>query len=69
MLMMLRGFDDHGPYNWRRLWESNIKSRLRAARAWLQRLSSSPSSPGTLSIPPSAPDSFEAIAMSSHLMN
>ena len=69
MLLMLRGSDDQGLYNWRRLWESNKKSCLRATRAWLQQLSSSPSSPGTLSIPPSTPDSFEVVAISSHPLN
>ena len=60
MLLMFRGFDDQGPYNWRRLWESNRKSCLRDARA----LSSSPSLPGTMSIPPFTSNSFEVVAMS-----
>ena len=69
MLLMLKGSDDQGPYNWRLMWESNKKSRLQAIRAWLQRLSNSPSSLRTLSIPLHKPDSFEAAAMSSNPMN
>ena len=69
MLLMLRGSDDQGPNNWRRLWESNKKSCLQAAKAWLQQLSSNPSSLGTLSIPPSTSDSPEAVTMSNNSMN
>ena len=43
--------------------------RLQAARVWLKRLSNSPSSPGTLSIPPSTSDLSEEVAMSSIPMN
>ena len=68
VLLMLRGFDDQGNNNGRRLWESNKKSLLQAARAWLQRLSNSPSSPRTLSIPPFTSDSPEAVAMSTNPM-
>ena len=66
---MHRDSGDQSPNNWRCLWESNRKSRLQAARGWLQRLSSSSSSPRPLSIPPSKPDSLGAITMSSIPMN
>ena len=69
MLLMLKDSDDQGPYNWRRLWESNRKSRLHVTKAWLQQLSSSPSSLGTLSIPPCTSDSPEVVTMSSNPMN
>ena len=62
------GSDDQGNNNWRRLWEPNKKSRLQAARAWLQQLSTSPSSPRTLSITPCASDSLEAVTMSTNPM-
>ena len=65
---MPRGFDYQGPYNWHRLWELNIKSHLQATKAWVQRLSSSPPSSGTLLIPPSTSDSSETITMLSNLM-
>ena len=42
---MPRRSDEPGTDNWRRLWESNKKSHRRHARAWLQRLSNSPSPP------------------------
>ena len=61
--------DNQGNNNWHRLWESNIKSCLQAVRAWLQRLSSSPSSSGALSIPYSTYDSPKAVAMMSIRMN
>ena len=60
--------DDQGNNNWRRLWESNRKSRLQAARTWFQRLSTSPSSRRTLSVPPSTSDSLEAVTMSTDPM-
>ena len=66
---MLKGSDDQGSYNLRHLWESDRKSHLQVVRAWLQQLSSSPSSPGTMLIPPSTFDSPEAVAMSSNPMN
>ena len=44
-------------------------SRLQATRAWLQWLSSSPSSSEALSIPPPMSDSFEAVAMSNNPMS
>ena len=68
MPLMPRGPDDQGNNNWPCLWEMNRKSRLQAARAWLQRLSTSPSSPGTFSVPPFAFDSPEAITMSTNPM-
>ena len=61
--------DDQGNNNWRYLWELNRKSRLQAARAWFQRFSSSPSPPGTLSIPHSTSKLPEAVAMTSISMN
>ena len=66
MSLMPRRLNDQGNNNWRRLCESNIKSHLQAARAWLQRLSTSPSSPRTLSVPPFAFDYIEAVIMSSN---
>ena len=66
MSLMPRRSDDQGNNNWRRLCESNIKSRLHAARAWLHILSTSPSSPRTLLVPPFAFDSLEAVIMSSN---
>ena len=68
MLPMPKDSNDQGNNNWRRLWEPNKKSRLQAARVWLQRLSSSPSSLGTLSVPPFAYDPSEVVAMSTNLM-
>ena len=50
------------------MWEPNRKSRLEAARAWLQRLSNNPSRLGTLSIPHSTSNSFEAVVMASNPM-
>ena len=61
--------DDQGNNNWRRLWESNRKSHLQATSAWLQRLSSSSSSPKAMSIPHSTFDLPEAVAMTSIQMN
>ena len=61
---MPRGSNDQGDNNWHHLWESNRKSRLQATRARLQQLSTSLSSPGTLSVPPFSSDSSKAIAMS-----
>ena len=52
MPLMLRGSNDQGNNNWHRLWESNRNSCLQAMRDWLQQLSNSPASPGTLLIPP-----------------
>ena len=82
MLLMLKESDDQGlynltfkesedqnPSNWRCLWEGNKKSRRRARRAWLQRFSSSPPLPRTLSNPPSASDLPKAAAMSNNLIN
>ena len=69
MLLMPRGSEDQGPYNWRHLWELNRKSLLHAARAWLQRLSSSLSSLGAPSIPLSTSKSSEAVAMPTNPMN
>ena len=83
MLLTLREFDDQGPYNltlrgsdiqspnnWHhRLWEANKKSRRQAARAYLQRFSSSPPLPRILSTPHSASDLPEALAMSNNPMH
>ena len=63
---MPRRSDDQGNNNWRRLWEVNIKFRLQAARAWLQRLYTSSSSSGTLSVPPFAYDFLEEVTMSTN---
>ena len=68
MQLMPRRLDDQGNNNWRRLWESNRKSRLHATRAWLPRLSSNPSSPVALSIPFPKSDLFKAVAMSNNPM-
>ena len=51
------------------MWEPNGKSRLQVARVWLQPLSSSPSSPGALSIPHATSNSPKAVAMTSIPMN
>ena len=67
--LTLRGPDDQSLNNWRLLWESNKKSHRRAARAWLQRFSSSCLLPGTLSTPFSASDLPEAVVMSNNLMH
>ena len=67
--LMLRGSDIQSPNNLRRLWEANKKSRQRAARAWLQRFSSSSLLPRTLSNPPFAFDLSEAVAMSNNMMH
>ena len=61
--LMPKGSNDQDNNNWHRLWESNRKFRLQATRAWLQQLSTSPSSIGTLSVPPFTSDPFEAITM------
>ena len=68
-LLMLKSSDDQGSYSWRHMWESNRKSRLHVTRAWLQRLSSSPSSPGTLSITPFTFDLPEVVVMTSNLVS
>ena len=65
---MPRGLDDQGNNNWHCLWEEKRKSRLKAARAWLQRLSSSLASLRTLSIPFFTPNSPEAVSMSTNPM-
>ena len=64
---MPRRSDDPGNNNWRPLWESNKKSH-RLARAWLQRLSSSPSPPVALTVPFSTSDLSDVVAMSSNPM-
>ena len=82
MLLMLResddqdpynltfgGSDDQGPNNWRRLWEANKNSRLRASRDRLQRFSSSPPLPRTLSTLPSTSNIPEIDAMSKSPMH
>ena len=66
--LMPRRSDDQGNNNWHHLWELNKKSPLQLARTWLQRLSSSPSSLGTLSVPPFETDSLKAVAMSTNSM-
>ena len=58
--------DDSGNDNWRRLWESNKKSHRRRVRAWLQRLSSSPSPPVAPTVHLSASTLFDTIAMTSN---
>ena len=68
-LLMPWRSNDLGNNNWLHLWEPNRKSHLQAARAWFQQLSSSPSSPGALSIPHSTSDSPEAIVMTSIQLN
>ena len=60
---MPKRLDDQGNNNCHHLWETNRKSRLQVARAWLQQLSTSPLSPGTLLVPPFASDSLEVVAM------
>ena len=65
---MPRGSYNQDNNNWHRLWETNITSRLQAVRAWLQRLSTSPSLSGTLSVPLFASDSLEAVSMSTNPM-
>ena len=64
---MPRRLDDPSNNNWRPMWESN-KNSHRLARAWLQRLSSSPSLPVAPTVPFSTSDSSNTIAMSSNLM-
>ena len=54
---------DQGNHNWRHLWETNRKSHLQPVRTWLQRLSSSPSSPIAPSIPPPTSNSSKVVAM------
>ena len=66
--LMPRRSNDQGNNNWYRMCESKEKSRLQAARAWLQQLSSSPSSPVALTIPPPASNSSEAVTMSNNPM-
>ena len=65
-LLMPKGAN--GNNNLRRLWEPNRKSCLQAARAWLQRLSSSPSSPVDFSISNPTFDSSKAVAMLNNSM-
>ena len=67
--LTLKGSDDQSPKNRRRIWELNKKSRLQAARAWLQRFSSSRLLPRILSTPSSASDLSEAVAMSNNMMH
>ena len=69
MLLMPQRSDNQGNNNWCRLWELNRKSHLQDARAWLQRLSSNPSSPRALSIPHSTSNSPGVVAMTSIPMN
>ena len=64
--LTIKGSEDQSPNNWRHLWEANKKSRRRAARAWLQRFSSSPPLPRILSTPLSSFDLPEAVAMSNN---
>ena len=63
---MPRRSDKLGTNNWRDLWESNKKSQRRRARAWLQRLSNSPSPLVAPTIPLSTSDSSNKVAMSSN---
>ena len=51
------------------MWERNRKSRLKAARAWLKRLSSSPSSFEALLIPHPTSNSLEVSPMTNIPMN
>ena len=67
--LKFRGSDNQGPNNWRRLWETNKKSRQRTTKAWLQLFSSSSPLPKTLSTPPSASNLPEAVAMSNNPMH
>ena len=60
---MPRRSNELGTDNWRRLWESNKNSHRRRARAWLQRLSNSPSPSVASVIPIPAFDSFDTGAM------
>ena len=65
---MPRKLDDPSNNNWHHMWELNKKSHRRLARAWLQRLSSSPSPPIAPTVPLSTSDSSNTIAMSSNLL-
>ena len=67
--LTFKGSDDQSPNNWSRMWEANKKSRQHAARAWLQRFSSCPPLPRTLSTPSSAFNLPKAIAMSNNPMH
>ena len=60
---MPRRSNELGTDNWRRLWESNKNSHRRRARAWLQRLSNSPSPSVPPTIPIPAFDSSDTGAM------
>ena len=66
--LIFGGSDDQSPKNWRRMCESNKKSR-HPVRAWLQRFSSNPSLPRTLSTPLFASDLPKSIAMSNNSMH
>ena len=66
VLLMPRRLDDPGNHNWA---VCGNKKKSLVARAWLQWLSSSPSSPRALSIPHSTSDSSEGVVMSSNLVN
>ena len=66
--LMAQRLGDPGNDNWRRLWESNKKSHRRRARAWLRRLSSSPSPPVAPTVPLPTFDSSDTNAMTSNLV-
>ena len=67
--LTFRGSDDQSLNNWRRLWETNNKSRRWAARAWLQQFSSNRQLSRTLSTPPSTYDILEAVVMLNNPMH
>ena len=50
------------------MWESNKKSHQRRARAWLQRISNSPSPPVAPTVPHSTSDLSDTVAMTSILI-
>ena len=63
---MPRRTDKPSTDNWRRLWESNKKSHRQRARAWLQRLSNSPSPPIASTVPLPTSNSSDLVVMSSN---
>ena len=66
MPLMLERSNDLGSNNWRCLWESNKKSHRRRTRAWLHRLSNSPSPPVASMVPLPTSDSSDTVAISNN---